>query len=113
MKPYLYLIIAFLITCHAVQAQYANIGIKGGLNAYTIEGDNSGGNDLKLSFNLGLLAHFHMGDQFAIQPELVYSGQGMQHKIAGANMDLNLNNINIPLLFQYMFDNGFRLEAGP
>ncbi|MFT4834861.1 MAG: hypothetical protein ACI8WP_001624, partial [Flavobacteriaceae bacterium] len=37
MKPYLYLIIAFLITCHAVQAQYANIGIKGGLNAYTIE----------------------------------------------------------------------------
>ncbi|MEQ8549481.1 MAG: porin family protein [Cyclobacteriaceae bacterium] len=113
MKPYLYLIIAFLITGNSAQAQHANIGIKGGLNGYTIEGDNSGGNDLKLSFNLGLLAHFHLGNQFALQPELVYSGQGTQRKIAGSNVDLNLNYVNIPLLFQYMFDNGFRLEAGP
>ena len=25
----------------------------------------------------------------------------------------NLDYINVPVLFQYMFDNGFRLQAGP
>lgn len=29
------------------------------------------------------------------------------------NTNFNLDYINIPVLFQYMFDNGFRIQAGP
>ncbi len=94
-------------------AQHANIGIKGGLNAYTVSNDNNSDNDFKLGFNLGLLGHFHITDQFALQPEIVFSTQGAKFTEAGTDFNLNLNYINIPVLLQYMFDNGFRLQAGP
>lgn len=109
MKTNLLIMLAFIMTTFELQAQHSNIGIKGGLNTFTINGDNSGGNDYKLGFHIGLLSHHHMGDQFALQPEIYFSTQGTSFN----NGDLNLNYVNIPLLFQYMFDNGFRLEAGP
>ena len=56
-------------------------------------------------YNLGLMGHIHINSQWAIQPELVYSAQGAK--------DYNLGYINIPVLVQYMFDNGFRIQAGP
>ncbi len=113
MKSFLFALIALILLTVSTQAQHVNIGIKGGLNAYTIQGDNSGNFDPKLSFNVGLLGHIHMDKQFALQPEVVFSGQGTQYKSGGSDVKLNLNYVNIPLLFQYMFDNGFRLEAGP
>ncbi len=94
-------------------AQHANIGIKGGLNAFTVNFDDDSNNDWKIGFHLGLLGHFHLSDQFALQPEVVFSTQGAKYEIAGTEADLNLNYVNIPVLFQYMFDNGFRLQAGP
>jgi hypothetical protein len=113
MKTNLFLLVALLATTTLVQAQHGNIGIKGGLNAYNIAGENSGGNNYKNGINVGLLSHFHMGEQFALQPEIYFSGQGTSYKVNGNNVDLNLNYVNIPVVFQYMFDNGFRLEAGP
>ncbi|MBK7095314.1 MAG: PorT family protein [Saprospiraceae bacterium] len=50
---------------------------------------------------------------FAFQPEIVYSTQGAKYKINSVDTKYNLDYINIPLLFQYMFDNGFRIQAGP
>lgn len=111
MKSNYLLLIAVLFITSFAQAQHANIGIKGGLNAYTIDGDNVGNNDIKYSYHFGLLSHFHMTSKFALQPEIVYSVQGSQNDKIGSK--LNLNYVNIPLLFQYMFDNGFRLQAGP
>jgi hypothetical protein len=58
-----------------------------------------------------LLGHIHFNNHFAIQPEIVYSAQGA--KIDNGTSNYNLNYINVPVLFQYMFDNGFRLQAGP
>jgi hypothetical protein len=104
--------LVFLMTGVAI-AQNANIGIKGGLNAYTINNDVDSNNDLKIGFHLGLLAHFHLADQFALQPEIIFSTQGAKYTLAGSEFNLNLNYINIPVLFQFMFDNGFRLQAGP
>lgn len=59
--------------------------------------------------NLGLLGHIHLNSQWAVQPELVYSSQGAK----SAGTEQKLDYINVPLLLQYMFDNGFRLQAGP
>lgn len=112
MKLYLLAILTFFIT-NVVEAQHVNLGIKGGLNAYTIGGDNSAGNDLRVGFNFGILGHIHQDKHFALQPEIVYSLQGTNYRAGGNDVALELNYVNIPILFQYMFDNGFRLEAGP
>jgi hypothetical protein len=105
-------LIAFIaiIMVGTASAQPMAVGIKGGLNFYTLSGTNESSFDSKTSFHLGLLGHIHMSDEFALQPELVYSAQGTEY---GDNDKLNLDYLNVPLLFQYMFDNGFRLQAGP
>jgi len=108
MKNY---VIAFMMTMMlvgTVSAQSVNIGVKGGLNVYNVA---NSGLDQKAGIHLGLLGHIHMADHWAFQPELVYSSQGA--RFSEANNRLNLNYLNVPLLVQYMFDNGFRLQAGP
>ena len=92
-----------------LHAQHVNIGTKIGLNSYTIDSDNNTEFDSEIGIHAGLIGHIHMSSQFAIQPELVFSMQGAKN----GNTNLNLDYINIPVLFQYMFDNGFRLQAGP
>ncbi len=113
MKLLLFTALSILFIGNEVNAQHTNIGIKGGLNAFTIKTDNDGNLDTKIGYHIGLIGHIHISDQFALQPELVYSVQGTQYTEAGEEFNLNLNYINVPLMFQYMFDNGFRLQAGP
>jgi len=113
MKIYVSLVMAVLLIAVTANAQHVNIGIKGGLNLYNIKNDNGVKYDTKAGFNLGLIGHIHLDKQFAIQPELVYSGQGAKYNADGTEVKLNLGYINVPVLFQYMFDNGFRIEAGP
>ena len=115
MKYLIGLMTAVLITVVA-GAQHANspaghinFGIKGGVNVFNVHNDNDIKYDSKAGFHFGLLGHIHFDSQFAIQPEIVFSGQGA--KIGDTNY--NLNYVNVPVLFQYMFDNGFRLQAGP
>jgi hypothetical protein len=112
MKIYLIVIVFFLMIGNSVNSQEVNIGIKGGLNAYTLGGDDTSDVKTKLGFNLGLLGHIHISDRFGLQPELVYSTQGAASD-DGSDIDLNLSYINVPVLFQYMYDNGFRIQAGP
>ena len=86
-------------------AGHVTLGIKGGLNMYNINNDNNTSYDQRTGYNIGLLGHIHRNSEWAFQPELVYSAQGAEnHK---------LGYINIPVLIQYMFDNGFRIQAGP
>jgi len=113
MKKYLFLACAFFIILGSVKAQHANLGIKGGLNGYTVKGNNNANYNFSLGYNFGLLGHIHLNEQFALQPEIVYSVQGTNYNSNGKNVDLLLNYVNVPVLFQYMFNNGFRLELGP
>jgi hypothetical protein len=88
-------------------AQHVEYGIKGGVNFANISDDAAA--DTKTGFHLGGLAHIHINRAFAIQPEIVYSTQGAEY----SNGKLKLNYINVPVLGQYMFANGFRLQTGP
>lgn len=119
MKLLFTLFTVLLITSAAV-AQHGNtpkghvsIGIKGGVNLYNIHNDNDTKYDSKVGYNFGLLGHIHLNKSFAIQPELVYSVQGAKYMVNNATTNYNLNYINVPVLIQYMFDNGLRLQAGP
>ncbi len=95
------------------KANHVTFGVKGGLNVYNIRNDNNVKYDTKLGFHLGMLGHVHLSKQFALQPELLYSDQGAKYTIANNEFKLNLGYINVPVMLQYMFDNGFRLQAGP
>lgn len=93
-------------------AQKLHLGIRAGLNSSNIlvkDGDNS---NYKLGFNVGLVGHLHASKKIAFQPEIGYSDQG--GKVPGSsNSFTHLRYVQIPLLFQYMFGPGYRIQAGP
>ena len=109
MKLYAGLVIVALLVASSSYAQHANVGIKGGLNFYNVY-DNYGGFGTKTGFHAGLLWHIHVSQNFAFQPEVMYSLQGAN---LPDNERLHLGYLNVPFLVQLMFNNGFRLEAGP
>ncbi|MGG9962794.1 porin family protein [Ferruginibacter sp. SUN106] len=113
MKKYVTVAIAAILITATATAQKANIGIKAGLNVSNIHNDNDVKYDTKTGVHVGLIGHFHLSKEFAIQPEIVYSQQGAKYTIANVESTLKLDYINVPVMFQYMFDNGLRLQAGP
>lgn len=119
MKFIIGLIIAIFLTGFAsaqhgnTPVGHVNFGIKGGINLYNIHNDNDIKYDLKIGYHFGVLGHIHLMPHFAIQPEIVFSTQGAKQKIDNEVNKYNLNYINVPILLQYMFDNGFRVQAGP
>jgi len=90
-------------------AGHVNFGVKGGVNVYNVHNDDDTKYDSRAGYHFGLLGHIHFDSQFALQPEIVYSAQGAKN----GDTKYNLDYVNVPVLFQYMFDNGFRLQAGP
>jgi len=91
-------------------------GIKGGLNFATYHHANKDVQatlDARTGFHLGIISHNHLTDKIAIQPELQFSTQGTEVNVANEDFEYQLKYINLPVMFQYMFHNGFRVEAGP
>lgn len=113
MKFYFTLALATILMTGSTFAQHANIGFKAGLNSYNISNNSGSSYNSKLGLNIGMFGHIHLDKQLAFQPELVYSSQGAKYTYLGTETTINLDYINVPLLLQYMFENGFRLEAGP
>lgn len=94
-------------------AQHSSFGIKGGANVSNIWIKNNNSSDYKAGFYVGVLDHVHLTRQWAIQPELMFSSIGGKFKTGSDTYNTDLNYINLPILFQYMFGEGFRVEAGP
>ncbi|HET6244881.1 MAG: PorT family protein [Bacteroidetes bacterium] len=113
MKNYLIAALTAITMIGTVGAQHFNLGVKGGANLYNIKYGNGTRHDSKVGFHAGLLGHFHMSKHFGLQPEVYYSNQGARHTFNNRVTTLNLNYVNVPVLFQYMINDGFRLHAGP
>lgn len=96
-----------------LQAQAPSFGLKVGSNFSNLEVKNGSSSDYITGIHLGGLAHVHLSKQWALQPEIVFSGQGGSFTTGSLTNKFALNYINVPVLLQYMFDNGFRLQAGP
>ena len=105
------IIVAALLITRTANAQHVNFGVKAGLNVYNVHNDNGTENDSKTGFHAGFLSHVHLSKHVALQPELLYSAEGAKYN--NGNSELKLGYINVPLMLQYMFDQGFRLQAGP
>ena len=112
MKTYsLFLFLIFTGLTVSAQDVHPHFGIKGGVNIANLNLDSDADLASKTSFYLGALAHLHISQHFAIQPELMYSGQGAKYD--ETDTKINLNYINLPILAQYMTGSGFRLQTGP
>jgi len=92
------------------RAQQITPGFKGGLNAANIsnlDGDN------RLSGHLGFFLHVKMNRNWAIQPELLFTGEGQRYWDNNARFTWALNYVAIPLMIQYYPVPKFYLEFGP
>lgn len=79
-------------------------GIKGGLNMSNFNGDAD--TDGKTGFYVGGLVDIAVSEKFHVQPELLYS-------MEGADDDLGINYLRIPVMAKYYVAEGFSLQAGP
>jgi hypothetical protein len=105
-------LIASVFLFFSSKAQQTHFGIKGGVNISNLHFNDHTTTDSKVGINFGVLAHIHASRTWAIQPEVIYSLEGAKAN-GNNNITYNLNYLNVPVLLQYMFNNGFRLEGGP
>lgn len=109
MKKLLVLAAGCLFFSGIVWSQHTNFGVKAGYNSASVEVEDGVDYDAKSGLHVGGLAHIHINDRFAVQPELVISCQGGEDD----DLKLKLTYLNVPVLLQYMVNNGFRLQTGP
>lgn len=104
------------VALQSVTAQSVRFGLKGGVNISSAN-DEARVADAQVKpltgYHAGLLAHIHISPSFALQPEVVYSKEGAKYTSATYNANTERHQVNIPVLAQYMFRNGFRLQTGP
>lgn len=91
------------------QTSPVQFGLKAGANLSALK-TNDQTSDHRTGYYAGGLAHIHLSKHFALQPEVVYSSQGAEYSSASKT---KLNYINVPVMGQYMFWNGLRLQTGP
>src|SRR5262245_56031481 len=90
-------------------AQHVDFGLKGGVNVANLIVEVPDDASSRTGFYAGGLAHIHLNKSWALQPEVMYSSQGAKT----GNSTVKVNYVNIPVLAQYMFGDGFRLQTGP
>jgi opacity protein-like surface antigen len=117
MKKFILLTAAFLLfsVAHSQEKKEIYFGIKAGLNLCSItNADQDGVNSSTLvGFHVGVLGEFMLGDKFAIQPELLYSTQGVKLDFEGDKGDLKMDYVTIPLMAKYYVVESFSVELGP
>lgn len=111
MKQISLLVLGTLMTVALMAQHVPKFGIKGGVNISDI--DWSINMDKRIAPHVGLMAHIHLAPQWALQPELMYSAEGAKQAVSGGEVTWKTDYVNIPVMVQYMFNNGFRIEAGP
>jgi len=87
-----------------------SFGIKAGMNVSNLDDNQTGATDALIGYHAGVLAHIHLNTMLALQPEINYSLQGAKYTELGKE---KIGYVNVPILLQYMFDGGARLQTGP
>ncbi|RPE12120.1 PorT family protein [Chitinophaga lutea] len=112
MKRLSLLVTALLLLQCGLFAQDISFGAKGGLNIADVT--NVSNSNARASIYLGAFAKIQLTENWAAQPELVYSGQGYKaDPPIISDFTVALNYINLPVMLQYHLIPEFHLEAGP
>ncbi len=120
----LLLSILFLCVCQMAQAQsFFEIGLKGGggtsmfINENTLQ-DNRISKTPSYAFSYGFKAGFDFSAEYAIIGEYMWDQANQNNTYKNASdaevkRNIQINSVNIPILFRYNSDNGSYLEVGP
>ena len=105
-----FLLVAAFAVCgiFSANAQETSFGVKAGANLAKFSGDLDEF-DGRTSFYVGVVGEFMFTEKFGIQPEVVYSMQGVDDDLA----DVTLSYLNVPILAKYYIIEGLSVEVGP
>jgi hypothetical protein len=118
------LVLAAVLMFGLSNAQEAKFGLKGGLNISNFTGDTEGADlQSRIGYNIGAFVAIKFSEKFTLQPEVLYSAQGVNFENFGAEVeglgyytaDIKLKTayINVPVMFKYYAAEKFSIEAGP
>ena len=98
-----------LLCFSSVNGQTA-VGLKAGVNIATLSGDS---HDPKVGVHGGVFVNRSISKNFFVQPELLFSGEGVEYVWAGVKHKWVLNYIQVPVMLQYYPISQIYVEAGP
>ncbi len=84
------------------------LGAKAGLNISNVS--NLDNTSSKTGFHVGALAEIFINEKFSVQPEILYSSQGVK---GDDSFKLKLDYLNIPIMAKYYVMDGLSVQAGP
>lgn len=110
------LTVAAVFALSFANAQETKFGAKVALNIASLTGDVEDASSL-VGFQIGGFVEFKISDKFAIQPELMYSAQGVKQSYSEAgysyDSDYKLSYLNVPVMAKFYATPKFSLEFGP
>jgi hypothetical protein len=111
------LFFSVILISTSAYGQMSRFGVKGGLNLSNMTGDNTNDNTLKAGFHAGAFGKFEITEEFAIQPEFLYSAKGFtstfDNILAEGDAQFNLNYLEIPINVVYNLSEDFAFHLGP
>lgn len=108
-KITLSLLAIFAFSAAAVaQTPDIKLGAKAGLNISTLS--NMDDSKSKAGFHVGALAEIFINEKFSVQPEILYSSQGVK---GNEGFKFTLDYINVPIMAKYYVIDGLSIQAGP
>lgn len=118
MKKLFMLAVAAVLLVSSAKAQMSDItknltyGAKVGMNVSNVSNIDNSKN--KVSINLGAFAEWRVSDFLGIQPELLYSRQGLRFdEVDGVKSKTRLNYLNIPILARLYVLENLSVDLGP
>src|SRR5690606_18392462 len=105
----------------ALAQQEVKFGPKAGVNFATLNGKDAKEADMQVGFHIGAFAEIKFNEQFAIQPEILYSTQGAQTKGTIQVMGVTANSeggikssyMTVPIMARYYVTPSVGIGAGP
>lgn len=94
-----------------IQAQQVRFIPKAGMNISNMT--NAEGTDPRIGLHAGVSAEIALTPEFAVEPGVFYSMQGIKASEAGVDATWQNDYINVPVLAKYYVYEGLNLFAGP
>jgi hypothetical protein len=102
-KIRLFLVLAMFAVATAVSSQ-VSLGVKGGVNMSNFYGDELDNENVKIGFNVGLLADYEFSYNSAIQTGLFFTTKGFKYDSQNLDYTENLMYLQLPVHYAYKLD---------
>lgn len=111
-------ILFWILSISTASAQQFNAGLKLGINANQINGDNMAGFN-HIGFNGGMFVNYQFNNKWDAGFEMLFSQKGSRGVRSATSRDsglwfkLTLNYVEVPLMVSYYVSPKFKIMAGP